>query len=517
MPVAYHKGKYSKLPAQDGEAELRSFIALVERINDSLETNKLRSQYWHAMSREEFDACCRREIKADGRPYPWQIDFHNAGAENRERAIIAGNQTGKTRTCGAEVAIHATGEYPDWWQGHRFSNPPKIIIGSETNETLRDPQQIELYGEFKPESRDPSGMGWVPRDRILGYTFRQCGITGVFDEVRVGHSSGGITTIKHKTFEQGWTKWQGGQADLVWIDEEPNDSKIYSETLRGLVTRGGLAILSRTPLFGMTWVIQHFMDGGSGIYVKNVTWDDAPHLTPERKAHFMRSIPPHELESRTKGLPMLGQGAIYPIGDSVIGCDPFNIPDHYRRIAGIDFGHTDHPTAMCWLAYDADTDIIYVYDVHKSTGQTIATYANILISHGDWIPVAWPHDGMQQDRQGGGQNICEGYRNCRVNMIFQSARYVPEKGSGQAREPIIGECYERMVSGRLKVFKHLNDWFEEKRMYHRKDNKVMTVNDDIISAMHYGVMMLRHATPAYIRGQQLQTECGVPGSDFIYA
>ena len=27
----------------------------------------------------------------------------------------------------------------------------------------------------------------------------------------------------------------------------------------------------------------------------------------------------------------------------------------------------------------------------------------------------------------------------------------------------------RMQMGKLKVFKHLNDWFEEFRLYHRKD------------------------------------------------
>ena len=39
----------------------------------------------------------------------------------------------------------------------------------------------------------------------------------------------------------------------------------------------------------------------------------------------------------------------------------------------------------------------------------------------------------------------------------------------------------RMQTGRFKVFRHLNDWFEEFRIYHRKDGKVVKEGDDLIS------------------------------------
>ena len=53
-----------------------------------------------------------------------------------------------------------------------------------------------------------------------------------------------------------------------------------------------------------------------------------------------------------------------------------------------------------------------------------------------------------------------------------------------------------MQTGRLKVFKHLNDWWEEFRLYHRKDGKVVKVGDDLMSATRYGIMMLRYARTA---------------------
>ena len=57
------------------------------------------------------------------RPYPKQFDFHELGREKRERMLKAGNQQGKTLAAGAEVAMHLTGLYPDWWTGRRWDRP----------------------------------------------------------------------------------------------------------------------------------------------------------------------------------------------------------------------------------------------------------------------------------------------------------------------------------------------------------------------------------------------------------
>src|SRR6516165_6637789 len=57
------------------------------------------------------------------KPYPKQLEFHSAGASHRERLLMAGNQIGKTLAGGFEAAMHATGRYPDWWEGRRFDRP----------------------------------------------------------------------------------------------------------------------------------------------------------------------------------------------------------------------------------------------------------------------------------------------------------------------------------------------------------------------------------------------------------
>jgi hypothetical protein len=46
---------------------------------------------------------------------------------------------------------------------------------------------------------------------------------------------------------------------------------------------------------------------------------------------------------------------------------------------------------------------------------------------------------------------------------------------------------------RGRVFKHLTEWFEEFRLYHRKDGRVFKEGDDLLSATRYALMMIRYA------------------------
>ena len=55
------------------------------------------------------------------------------------------------------------------------------------------------------------------------------------------------------------------------------------------------------------------------------------------------------------------------------------------------------------------------------------------------------------------------------------------------------DMLDRMYTGRLKVARHLADWWEEFRLYHRKEGKVVKEGDDLMSATRYLCMSLRFA------------------------
>src|SRR5689334_7246813 len=92
------------------------------------------------------------------KPYPKQIEFHNAGATHRERLLMAGNQLGKTLAGAFETAMHATGRYPDWWKGYRFDGPTVGWVCGETGEVVRDTVQKLLVG--RPGQ---TGTGSIPK------------------------------------------------------------------------------------------------------------------------------------------------------------------------------------------------------------------------------------------------------------------------------------------------------------------------------------------------------------------
>ena len=435
-----------------------------------------------------------------GSPYPWQVAWHNAGAVEAERAIISANRVGKTRTAAAEVAIHLTGFYPRWWKGRRYDRAVDVIVAGRTNEDVRNIQQKALCGVIN-EHHLPDGSGWLPPETIGACTFRQCGVANVLDTVKVKHVSGGTSEITFKSYEQHATKFQGVSQDICWLDEEPEEYEIFTECQTRVLDRKGMVLYTNTPLLGMSDICKHFMDGGHGIFFTPATWDDAPHLDAIAKEELKARYPEHERATRTKGVPMMGTGRVYTVDDDVILCDPFPIPDHFRRIMGLDFG-IDHPAAGAWIAYDADTDIVYLYDTFREKGLTPPAQAQLIRPRGLWIPVAWPHDGMARDK-GSGVPLAQQYRSAGVNMLPEPAHWestmMVERGirSSQSREAGAMELLERMYTGRFKVCKTPATavFMEEKRMLHRKGQPpvIVAVRDHVESAVRYAIMMLRYA------------------------
>jgi phage terminase large subunit-like protein len=197
----------------------------------------------------------RERLKAY-EPYSKQLEFHDAGADHRERLLMAGNQLGKTYCGAAEAAIHLTGRYPEWWEGRRFDKPVRAWAGSKTGEVTRDGVQRLLVGEPKNESE--FGTGLIPGDALEGWSRRQ-GVANALDSVLVKHMSGGTSSLGFKSYDQGREKWQGETLDFVWLDEEP-PLDVYMEGLTRTNATGGMVYLTFTPLLGMSDVVSMFLD-----------------------------------------------------------------------------------------------------------------------------------------------------------------------------------------------------------------------------------------------------------------
>lgn len=415
-------------------------------------------------------------------PYTKQTEFHALGTSKRERMFMAGNQLGKTFSGGAEMAMHLTGEYPDGWPGRRFAGPVRAWAAGVTGESTRDTVQRILLGPLGQQ-----GTGAIPKASIVEVRNGR-GLPDAIDNVLIRHKTGGISQLAFKSYERGREKWQGETLDVVWLDEEP-PIDIYTEALARIAARSGMLYLTATPLLGMSGVVRRFLNEPSAdrAYVQ-MTIDDAGHITPEEKARIIEGYPLHEREARVKGVPMLGSGRVFPVAEEKITEEAFSIPKHWPRICGMDFGW-DHPTAAVWMAWDRDTDVVHIYDVYRVREETAITHAAAIKARGDWIPIAWPHDGLQTEKSGG-ETLAGQYRKLGLRMLSTQARF---EDGGNSVEAGVMEMLNRMQTGRLRVAAHLNDWLEEFRMYHRKDGRIVKEHDDALCATRYGLMMLKSA------------------------
>lgn len=209
---------------------------------------------------EEQERRKARNRLAAYRPYSKQAQFHAAGATNRERLFMAGNQLGKTIAGGAEWAIHLTGRYPSWWKGKVFDDPVRMWAAGVTSESTRDNPQRILVGP--PQQQSAWGTGLIPGDAIVD-TIMSRGVPSSLDSLVVRHGGGGDlqageSVLSFKSYEKGREKWQGETLHGIWFDEEP-PLDIYSEGLTRTNTTGGITIVTFTPLQGMSDVVLLFL------------------------------------------------------------------------------------------------------------------------------------------------------------------------------------------------------------------------------------------------------------------
>ena len=259
----------------------------------------------------------------------------------------------------------------------------------------------------------------------------------------------------------------------------------------------------------MTRVVESFYEGASTQkHLTVMTIYDVDHYTDEEKAQIVASYPAHEREARSKGIPSVGEGRVYLTAEEEIThtMRRHEFPVWWCHILGVDFGYgqseSSHPTALIWIAYDRDNDTAYVYDcarVWKPTPIKTAGVARLRCEDIDWLPVAWPHDGLQAERGNAGQTIADLHKAQGLQMLYERAKF-PD--GGNSVEAGIMEIDQRLKTGRLKIAAHLSEWFDEYRLYHRTRKRredgsersvIVKIRDDLLDATRYAIMCIRYA------------------------
>lgn len=413
--------------------------------------------------------------------YPKHLAFINAGAKYRQRCFIAANQVGKTQSGGWEMAQHLTGKYQPTFKGKRFHHAVKAWGASKTTAVTRDAIQQALLGPM-----DDPGTGMIPKDDILQVVKKSGSGADVVEKIAVRHVSGGISTIHFKSYDMGREVFQGTSMDVIWLDEEPSDAKIYSECLTRIVATDGILYMTFTPLYGASDVVLSFLKDGQlpeggigesvpGKFVVNCSWEDVPHLGKDIKAQILASYSAHERDARSKGIPSLGAGAIYPFLEDDYVIDPFRIPPYYQKFYGLDVGW--NVTAACFVAKDPNDGVCYVYNEYYGQKDQPIIHASAIKARGDFIP-GFIDPGSRFASQKDGERLLDLYM--QQDLRLQTANNAVEAG--------LIFVNQLMAAGRIKVFSSCQMFLKEIRGYHRDENgNIVKKYDHIMDAWRYAM------------------------------
>ncbi len=402
--------------------------------------------------------------------------------------FIATSNCGKTLSGLYELYLHCSGEYPYWWEGKRFTKPIVAWLCGDRGEVVRDGIQPLLVGHTE------FGTGIVPLDKFAQPPVAMPGIPQGYGQYFIKHKTGGVSKIIVKTYQSGKDAFESAAVDVIMLDEEcPLD--IYVESQMRTATTGGIVYLTFTPDSGLTDTVLHFMDkpkpGEARRFVAMIGWNDIPHLAEDVKTKLLAAIPPHLRDVKTKGIPYLGAGAIYPICEDEFVIPPFKIPTYWPKAYGFDPSWSR--TAVVWGAYDEDADCWYLYDEYIRGQSETEMHAAAIQARGKWMSgVVDPH-GSNNGKGVATETFLEKYESLGLNLM-------KAEPSGPGSVAIgIDEVFSRLSTGRMKVFNTLSNWLFEYRIYRRDDKgKIVKSNDDGMDATRYlmlnGHMVMSTAT-----------------------
>jgi hypothetical protein len=213
-----------------------------------------------------------------------------------------------------------------------------------------------------------------------------------------------------------------------------------------------------------------------GKFFMGGTWEDVQHMSKNEMEMLAASMRPHEREARTRGIPVLGSGMIYPVAESEIVCQPFEIPKHFPRVYAIDFGWNPSPTAVIFAAYDRDNDILYLYDEYGDTEKTPQHHASIIWERGgDWMSGVY-------DPAGKISSVNDGSKV--VSFYAQAGLFLYP--ANNSKEEGIMNVLQRMQRGGLKIFSTMARTLREWRMYARDEQGIpVKGNDHFMDCMRY--------------------------------
>lgn len=202
-------------------------------------------------------------------------------------------------------------------------------------------------------------------------------------------------------------------------------------------------------------------------------WNDIPHLDEETKAQLLAETPPWLRDARSKGTPSLGAGAIYPISESKVKYDPYQIPDWWPRAFAMDVGW--NWTAALWAAFEMETSTMWIYGEYLAGEELPQIHASAIRARGLWIPglIDPAANGRAQKD---GEQLKVTYEQNGLNLT----------NADNSVEAGLHKCWTDLSINRIRVASTLQKFWSEYRLYRRDENgKIVKKKDHLMDCMRY--------------------------------
>lgn len=203
------------------------------------------------------------------------------------------------------------------------------------------------------------------------------------------------------------------------------------------------------------------------------TWDDVPHLSETAKAELLASYPSHQRDARSRGIPSLGSGAIYPYAPEDIAEDAFPIPPHWRRAYALDVGW--RTTAALWGAWAPEDGCLHIYSEHYLGHAEPVVHAAAIRARGEWIPGVVDPASVGAS-QIDGRRLIDIYRG--LGLALSEADNSVESG--------ILRVQQGLSQGRIRIARTLRRFFGEYGEYRRDEKgRIVKERDHEMDCLRY--------------------------------
>lgn len=286
--------------------------------------------------------------------------------------------------------------------------------------------------------------------------------------------NGRVSTLTCKSADSGRSKMQSASIDLVWIDEECEES-IFDELWQRTTDCAGKLVITLTPLndtnSGVTspWVYdlyKDFLKGGTDSVFIKLSALDNPFIPDEEKIKLKEKWAGHPEEgARLYGDFIQRAGLIYPQWDRTKHLiKRTTIPADWRRIASIDPAATGM-TACAWMAISPRNDV-YLYRVYYAKNKIVSDHAkDILARNGSDKIDLWLIDGVWA--------ACRNSENHKTGAMLYKESGIPVRLATRQIEfarNVMAEYLSATINfssrhPKLYVFEDLHEFIEEVEGY----------------------------------------------------